>query len=61
MDPDDYRSGFAVWSGTSFATPVLAAELASALIAEGGLADIRDEAMTGRAVNALRNTLKETR
>jgi hypothetical protein len=27
IDPDDYRGGFAVWSGTSFASPVLAGEL----------------------------------
>jgi hypothetical protein len=26
FDPDDYRSGYAVWSGTSFAAPVLAGE-----------------------------------
>jgi subtilisin family serine protease len=31
MDPDDFSSGFGVWSGTSFAAPVLAGELAAAL------------------------------
>jgi subtilisin family serine protease len=31
IDPDDFRSGFGVWSGTSFAAPVLAGELAQAL------------------------------
>jgi hypothetical protein len=30
LDPDDYRGGFAVWSGTSFAAPLLAANLARA-------------------------------
>lgn len=31
LDPDDYSSGFAVWSGTSFAAPVLAGKLARCL------------------------------
>lgn len=31
MDPDDFRSGFAVWSGTSFAAPVTAGRLATCL------------------------------
>lgn len=32
VDPDDFRGGFALWSGTSFSAPVLAAELAQALL-----------------------------
>jgi len=32
VDPDDFRGGFALWSGTSFAAPVLAGDLAAALI-----------------------------
>ncbi len=31
IDPNDYSSGFAVWSGTSFAAAVVAGELAAAL------------------------------
>jgi len=31
LDADDYASGFAVWSGTSFAAPAVAATLAVAL------------------------------
>jgi hypothetical protein len=37
IDPDDFRGwrkrgGFAVWSGTSFAAPVVAGKIANALI-----------------------------
>jgi subtilisin family serine protease len=31
LDPDDFSSGFGVWSGTSFAGPVLAGQLAAQL------------------------------
>ena len=31
IDPDDYSSGFAVWSGTSFAAPLFAGKLAADL------------------------------
>ncbi|MTD16795.1 S8 family serine peptidase [Nakamurella sp. YIM 132087] len=33
IDPDDYSSGFATWSGTSFAAPVLAGRYLAALAA----------------------------
>jgi serine protease len=36
LDPDDYRAGFAVWSGTSFAAPVLGGKLATHLRASLG-------------------------
>jgi hypothetical protein len=32
LDPDGFRGGFAVWSGTSFAAPDVAASLAAALL-----------------------------
>src|SRR5262249_17527557 len=32
LDPDDYRAGFAVWDGTSFAAPLAAAEVTAAMI-----------------------------
>jgi subtilisin family serine protease len=31
LDPDDFSSGFGVWSGTSFAAPVLAGQIAAQL------------------------------
>jgi subtilase family serine protease len=31
IDPDNFSSGFATWSGTSFAAPVLAGEIADQL------------------------------
>ncbi len=31
IDPDDYSSGFSIWSGTSFAAPLLAGQLAAEL------------------------------
>ena len=34
LDPDDYRGGFGLWSGTSFAAPLLAGHLARALLCE---------------------------
>jgi hypothetical protein len=39
LDPDDYVGGFAVWSGTSFSAPLLAAHIASSLmkVAKGPL------------------------
>jgi subtilisin family serine protease len=47
-DPDDLRSGFAVWAGTSFATPVVAGILANAMTREApcraGTADARARA-----------------
>nr|WP_232523488.1 S8/S53 family peptidase [Nocardioides sp. MAH-18] len=32
IDPDDFRGGFAVWTGTSFSAPVLAGDVAAALV-----------------------------
>ena len=32
LDPDDFRGGFAAWSGTSFAAPLIAAHIAARLL-----------------------------
>ncbi|WP_344255224.1 S8/S53 family peptidase [Terrabacter carboxydivorans] len=61
VDPDDYTGGFGVWSGTSFATPVFAAELAATLIEEGGLTDVSAPTMRKRAIRALRTCIGRTR
>ncbi|HVU93472.1 MAG TPA: S8 family serine peptidase, partial [Jatrophihabitans sp.] len=42
MDPDNFAGGFGTWSGTSFAAPILAGELAQALL--DGCADRLDAA-----------------
>ena len=61
VDPDDYTGGFGVWSGTSFSTPVFAAELAAALIDEGGLTDVSPSVMRKRAIRALRTCIGRAR
>jgi subtilisin family serine protease len=53
IDPDNYRGGFATWSGTSFSAPILAAELAKSLWETGDL-DTSDQAsMLDRGWKAL--------
>jgi len=47
IDPDDFSAGFGVWSGTSFAAPVLAGELAQHLFSgECGPLDPADRTTT---------------
>ena len=36
IDPDNFAAGFATWSGTSFAAPILAGDLAQRLFDSGG-------------------------
>jgi hypothetical protein len=58
IDRDDFSGGFGVWSGTSFATPVVAGELARALAATDS-ADVSREALLDRARKALDTILAE--
>ena len=60
LDPDNYHDGYAVWSGTSFATPELAARIAAQMTVSDGtgpanlrLAEPGPEAALRRTVSAL--------
>jgi subtilisin family serine protease len=44
IDPDDFSSGFGLWSGTSFAAPILVGELAQHLVRNGIPVAARDDA-----------------
>jgi len=52
-DPDMYTSGFATWSGTSFAGPVLAGEIARAVVHDPELTAIGQAACIGRGRRAV--------
>ncbi len=54
LDPDDYSGGFALWSGTSFSAPLVAADIAKALLeAAPGLKKTGNAAATARTLAAL--------
>ncbi|MGN6127590.1 MAG: S8/S53 family peptidase, partial [Humibacter sp.] len=57
IDPDDFRGGFAVWSGTSFAAPVVAGRLAAAIDGLGPATT--PEERRARAAKAIDQVLKE--
>ena len=54
IDPDNYASGFGIWSGTSFSAPVLAGEIAQHLVEAGGLDAIDAAAAVERGWAAVR-------
>lgn len=60
IDLDDYAGGFGVWSGTSFAAPVLAGQLASALVTLG-TGTITAEAMVNRGWKAIETVVKDVK
>jgi hypothetical protein len=59
LDPDDYRGGFALWTGTSFAAPAMAAWITEALLEDAAtdpsltLSDPSRAAAVSRGLNAL--------
>ncbi|MEO7060545.1 MAG: S8 family serine peptidase [Lapillicoccus sp.] len=61
IDPDDYSSGFGIWSGTSFSAPVLAAEVAEHLVRQGGLDDTSAPSMVARGWAAVEHEVGWTR
>jgi subtilisin family serine protease len=56
-DPDDFSGGFGLWSGTSFAAPALAGQVAAAMCREGAKAGDPVE----RATHAVTDALGEAR
>ena len=57
VDPDDYRGGFAAWSGTSFAAPYVAGRIAAALAPSLDSATKVPRAGVDAAVDAVLATL----
>jgi hypothetical protein len=57
IDPDSFAGGFGTWSGTSFAAPVLAAELAAS-IAAAGCESVDPPSMVGRGWAAVTHATK---
>jgi subtilisin family serine protease len=54
IDPDDFRGGFATWSGTSFSAPILAGEIAQHLFDSKSLDAIDAPSSVARAWQAIR-------
>jgi subtilisin family serine protease len=57
IDPDDFTGGFAIWSGTSFAAPHVAATLARAV--QAGLLDGSTVDKTKRRIAQLRRAAED--
>ena len=59
VDPDNFRSGFGTWSGTSFSAPILAAEMAQAIVSGdcGPIDDVDRDSTVARAWQAIEKTV----
>jgi subtilisin family serine protease len=53
IDPDNFASGFGTWSGTSFAAPILAGELAATIFEQGDLDAIDPASCVARGWHAV--------
>jgi hypothetical protein len=56
LDPDDFRGGFATWSGTSFAAPLIAAHIAARLAEQAAVHNLDQpggQAAADRTLSAL--------
>jgi hypothetical protein len=53
IDPDNFHGGFSIWSGTSFAAPILAAELARCFWDSGTLDCFDADSMVSRSWAAI--------
>lgn len=59
LDPDDFRGGFCTWSGTSFAAPVLAGQIAAALATDDTLPTVDQGAAVARGRRAVKAVVAE--
>ncbi|WP_163617667.1 S8/S53 family peptidase [Microbacterium sp. B35-30] len=60
LDLDDFRSGFAVWSGTSFAAPLVAGRIAQRLAeARGGSASAKSQPLVQHVSRVVKEVLDE--
>ncbi|SDD30436.1 S8/S53 family peptidase [Auraticoccus monumenti] len=57
VDPDTHRSGFAVWSGTSFAAPFVAGDLAAAIAVDEDPVGTDPATMVARGARAVATVL----